>query len=459
MDTFGHTSIPRIISLDYTGTQFEIYNKISRNYEYSFLFESLTGPEELSETSIMGFDPEYIVKGYYDKVTIQSRDGSLETISTDEPLAVIKDLVQKTDVQTYRYLGGAVGIINYDAIRLWEKIPKRHNTTEPIMEFGIYNDGILFDNKQKKSLYFYYDKNRVDEIKTSEPIFGDFNLRFLSPNLDKDEFSKIVEKAKKYIYDGDIFQVVLSRKFSFEGHGDYLKVYEKLRSLNPSPYLYHLKMGKKITIGSSPEMLLRVTNDQVETFPIAGTRQISEGVGSDILNEKFRQELISDEKELAEHTMLVDLGRNDIGKVCDYGTVRVNKLMEVKKFSHVQHMVTHVVGKLNKNYDMYDAFKAVFPAGTVSGAPKVRAMEIIDELEPESRGPYAGAVGYFSFNGCCDFAIAIRSIFADDNGGFVQAGAGIVFDSIPDDEVHETEYKAGAMIEALTRAGFGGAKK
>ena len=449
MDTFGHTSIPRIISLDYTGTQFEIYNKISRNYEYSFLFESLTGPEELSETSIMGFDPEYIVKGYYDKVTIQSRDGSLETISTDEPLAVIKDLVQKTDVQTYRYLGGAVGIINYDAIRLWEKIPKRHNTTEPIMEFGIYNDGILFDNKQKKSLYFYYDKNRVDEIKTSEPIFGDFNLRFLSPNLDKDEFSKIVEKAKKYIYDGDIFQVVLSRKFSFEGHGDYLKVYKKLRSLNPSPYLYHLKMGKKITIGSSPEMLLRVTNDYVETFPIAGTRKIS---NDEIKNEQLRQELINDEKELAEHTMLVDLGRNDIGKVCDYGTVRVNKLMEVKKFSHVQHMVTHVVGKLNKNYDMYDAFKAVFPAGTVSGAPKVRAMEIIDELEPESRGPYAGAVGYFSFNGCCDFAIAIRSIFADEKHGFVQAGAGIVFDSVPNNELKETEHKANAMITALREA-------
>ena len=449
MDIFGHTSIPRIISLDYTGTQFEIYNKISRNYKYSFLFESLTGPEELSETSIMGFDPEYIVKGYYDKVTIQSRDGSLETISTAEPLVVIKNLVQKTDVQTYRYLGGAVGIINYDAMRLWEKIPKNHNITEPIMEFGIYNDGILFDNKQKKSLYFYYEENRVDEIKTSEPIFDDFKMSKISTNLDKDEFSKIVESAKKYIYDGDVFQVVLSRKFSFEAHGDYLKVYEKLRSLNPSPYLYHLKMGKKITIGSSPEMLLRVTNDQVETFPIAGTRKISD---DETKNEKLRQELVSDEKELAEHTMLVDLGRNDIGKVCDYGTVRVNKLMEVKQFSHVQHMVTHVVGKLNKNYDMYDAFKAVFPAGTVSGAPKVRAMEIIDELEPESRGPYAGAVGYFSFNGCCDFAIAIRSIFADDNSGFVQAGAGIVFDSISDNELKETEHKANAMITALMEA-------
>ena len=449
MDIFGHTSIPKIISLGYTGTQFEIYNKISRNYDYSFLFESLTGPEELAETSIMGFDPEYIVKGYYDKVIIKSRNGILKTISTDEPLTVIKDLVQKTDDQTYRYLGGAVGIINYDAIRLWEKIPKNHSTAEPIMEFGIYNDGILFDNKQKKSLYFYYTKNRIDEIKTTKSKFDSFTLSEITTNLNDDEFYEIVEKAKKYIYDGDIFQVVLSRKFSFEASGDYLKVYQKLRSLNPSPYLYHLKMNKKTVIGSSPEMLLRVTNDYVETFPIAGTRKIS---NDQLKNEQLRQELINDEKELAEHTMLVDLGRNDIGKVCDYGTVHVNELMKVKKFSHVQHMVTHVIGKLNKNYNMYDAFKAVFPAGTVSGAPKVRAMEIIDELEPESRGPYAGAVGYFSFNGCCDFAIAIRSIFADDKHGFVQAGAGIVFDSVPNNELKETEHKANAMITALKEA-------
>jgi anthranilate synthase component 1 len=449
VDIFGHTSIPKIISLGYTGTQFEIYNKISRNYDYSFLFESLTGPEELAETSIMGFDPEYIVKGYYDKVIIKSRNGTLKTISTDEPLTVIKDLVQKTDDQTYRYLGGAVGIINYDAIRLWEKIPKNHSTAEPIMEFGIYNDGILFDNKQKKSLYFYYTKNRVDEIKTTKSKFDSFTLSEITTNLNDDEFYEIVEKAKKYIYDGDIFQVVLSRKFSFEASGDYLKVYQKLRSLNPSPYLYHLKMNKKTVIGSSPEMLLRVTNDYVETFPIAGTRKIS---NDQLKNEQLRQELINDEKELAEHTMLVDLGRNDIGKVCDYGTVHVNELMKVKKFSHVQHMVTHVIGKLNKNYNMYDAFKAVFPAGTVSGAPKVRAMEIIDELEPESRGPYAGAVGYFSFNGCCDFAIAIRSIFADGKDGFVQAGAGIVSDSVPNNELKETEHKANAMITALKEA-------
>jgi len=449
VDIFGHTSTPKIISLDYTGTQFETYNQISRNYSNTFLFESLTGPEELAETSIMGFDPEFIVKGYYDKITIQSRDNSVKTISTTDPLNTIKDLVQKTNEQSYRYLGGAVGIINYDAIRLWEKIPKNHNVTEPIMEFGIYNDGILFDNKQKKSLYFYYDKNRVDEIKMSESKFDNFTMSDIKINLNEEKFAEIVNKAKKYIYDGDVFQVVLSRRFSFDANGDYLKVYQKLRSLNPSPYLYHMKMNEKTVIGSSPEMLLRVTNDQVETFPIAGTRKVTD---DEVTNERMKEELINDEKELAEHTMLVDLGRNDVGKVCDYGTVHVKELMEVKKFSHVQHMVTHVVGKLGKNYDMYDAFKAIFPAGTVSGAPKVRAMEIIDELEPESRGPYAGAVGYFSFNGCCDFAIAIRSIFADGKSGFVQAGAGIVFDSTPKNELKETEHKADAMLTALREA-------
>ncbi|MEE2605765.1 MAG: anthranilate synthase component I family protein [Thermoproteota archaeon] len=449
MTVFGQPSTPKIISLSLDGNQFEIYNRISRNYSHSFLFESLTGPEELAETSIMGFDPEFIVKGYHDRVTIESRDGSLETITTSDPLNKIKELVLKTSDQTYRYLGGAVGNINYDAIRLWENIPKSHPTDEPIMEFGIYTDGILFDNRQKKSLYFYYENNRVDEIKSSEPGFEKFTISEISSNMNEEKFTDIVEKAKKYLYDGDIFQVVLSRKFSFEASGDYLKVYEKLRALNPSPYLYHLKMNQKVIIGSSPEMLIRVTNDQVETFPIAGTRKITE---NEEKNDEMMKELINDEKELAEHTMLVDLGRNDIGRVCDYGTVRVKELMEVKRFSHVQHMVTHVIGKLSKKFDMYDAFRAVFPAGTVSGAPKVRAMEIIDELEPDSRGPYAGAVGYFSFNGCCDFAIAIRSIFADGKSGFVQAGAGIVFDSIPKNELDETEHKANAMITALKEA-------
>jgi anthranilate synthase component 1 len=446
---FGHQNTPRIISLSLDGNQFEIYNKISRCYSHSFLFESLTGPDELAETSIMGFDPELIVKGYFDRVTIQKRDGSIEVIKTESPLEIIKELVEHTEDKTYRYLGGAVGTIHYDAIRLWENIPGSKNLEKAIMEFGIYKDGIFYDNKKKQFFYFYYDENRSEKIQKTDGSFEEFNISDITPNLNQEKFETIVKKAKKYVESGDVFQVVLSRRFSFIGEGDYLKVYEKLRMLNPSPYLFHLKMEDSTIIGSSPEMLLRVTDRDVETFPIAGTRKITD---DDTENEKMKNELLNDEKELAEHTMLVDLGRNDIGRVCDYGTVKVKELMEVKKFSHVQHMVTHVVGKLNEKHDMYDAFKAVFPAGTVSGAPKVRAMEVIQELEPLQRNAYAGAVGYFSFNGCCDFAIAIRSIFAEKHSGFVQAGAGIVFDSIAKNELKETEHKANAMITALKEA-------
>ena len=448
MTIFGH-SIPKVIPLDLSGNQFEIYNKFSRNYSHTFLFESLTGPEELAETSIMGFDPKIIVKGYSDKITLHYKDGTQKIIKTHDPLLALKEIMQTNSDVSHRYLGGAVGVVNYDAIRLWEKVPQSHEIENPLMEFGIYEDGILFDNKQNKSFYFYYDKNRIKEIKLSENDFGKFEISNFTPNLDEADFEKMVNQAKKYIYDGDIFQVVLSRRFSFDAKGDFLKVYKKLRGLNPSPYLYHMKMDNRTIIGASPEMLIRVTGDKVETFPIAGTRKTT---SDEKQNEELKQELLHDEKELAEHTMLVDLGRNDIGRVCKYGSVHVKEFMEVKKFSHVQHMVTHVVGKLDKKYDMFDALKAVFPAGTVSGAPKVRAMEIIDELEPQARGPYAGAVGYFSFNGCCDFAIAIRSIFIDNNKGYVQAGAGIVSDSIPKNELKETEHKANAMLVSLKEA-------
>tara|TARA_B100000405_G_scaffold6616_1_gene5908 strand:- start:1032 stop:2207 length:1176 start_codon:yes stop_codon:yes gene_type:complete len=389
------------------------------------------------------------VKGYFDKITIQNRDGKIETIQTDTPLEEIKKLIKKTDDMSYRYLGGAVGNIDYDAIRLFENIPGKKDLEKPIMEFGIYNDGILYDNKKKQFFYFYYDEDRKDKIKKTDEDVGTFEMSDIDINLNKEQFEQIVNKAKEYVHSGDVFQVVLSRRFSFEAKGDYLRVYEKLRELNPSPYMFHLKMDENVIIGSSPEMLLRVTGRDVETFPIAGTRKITE---DEEKNEKLKNELLNDEKELAEHTMLVDLGRNDIGRVCDYGTVKVKELMEIKRFSHVQHIVTHVVGKLNEKNDMYDAFEAVFPAGTVSGAPKVRAMEIIQELEPTQRETYAGAVGYFSFNGCCDFAIAIRSIFANKERGFVQAGAGIVFDSIAENELKETEHKANAMITALKEA-------
>lgn len=447
MDIFGKSK-PKVIPLELTENQFQIYNKISRNYSHSFLFESLTGPEVLSETSVMGFDPKIILKGYSDKVEI-IKNNKTKTIQTNAPFKELKKLLGKSEDQSYRYLGGAVGVVNYDAIRLVENIPDTHNSPQPLMEFGIYDDGILYDNIHKKLFYFYHDQNRFEEFKISDDSFEEFKASEVKPNMDKEKFSNIVNKAKQYIHDGDIFQVVLSRKFAFDAHGDNLTLYKTLRRLNPSPYMYHLKQDNKTIIGASPEMLVRITNDKVETFPIAGTRKITD---DEEKNKQLADELLHDEKELAEHTMLVDLGRNDIGRVCKYGTVHTEELMEIKRFSHVQHIVTHVVGNLAPKNDMFDAFNAVFPAGTVSGAPKVRAMEIIDELETEARGPYAGAVGYFSYNGCCDFAIAIRSIFIDGNKGFVQSGAGIVSDSIAENEFKETEHKAGAMLQALREA-------
>ncbi|NQV40027.1 MAG: anthranilate synthase component I family protein [Nitrosopumilus sp.] len=447
MDTFGNAQA-KVIPLDLSENQFQIYNKISRNYSHSFLFESLTGPEVLAETSVMGFDPKIILKGYSDKVEI-IENGKTTTIQTTEPFIELKKLLGKSNDQSYRYLGGAVGVVNYDAIRLVEGIADTHNSPQPLMEFGIYDDGILYDKIHEKLFYFYHDENRFDKLVMGEDSFGEFHSSDVIPNMDESKYSEIVNKAKKYIHDGDVFQVVLSRKFAFDTNGDNLTLYKTLRKLNPSPYMYHLKQGNKTIIGASPEMLVRITNDKVETFPIAGTRKITD---DEEKNKALSEELIHDEKELAEHTMLVDLGRNDIGKVCKYGSVHPESLMEIKRFSHVQHIVSHVVGNLAPENDMFDAFQAVFPAGTVSGAPKVRAMEIIDELETEARGPYAGAVGYFSYNGCCDFAIAIRSIFIENDKGFVQSGAGIVSDSVAANEFKETEHKAGAMLQALKEA-------
>ena len=447
MDTFGNAQA-KVIPLDLSENQFQIYNKISRNYSHSFLFESLSGPEVLAETSVMGFDPKIIFKGYSDKVEIiENNDTTI--INTNDPFTELKKLLGKSNDQTYRYLGGAVGVVNYDSIRLVENISEKNNLTQPIMEFGIYDDGLLYDNVDKKLFYFYHDVNRFNELIVSEDSFNEFHSSEVIPNMNKEKFSNIVNKAKQYIHDGDIFQVVLSRKFNFETSGDNLTLYRTLRKLNPSPYMYHIKQDSKTIIGASPEMLVRITDDKVETFPIAGTRKITD---NEEKNKALSEELIHDEKELAEHTMLVDLGRNDIGRVCKYGTVHPESLMQIKRFSHVQHIVSHVVGNLDSKNDMFDAFQAVFPAGTVSGAPKVRAMQIIDELEAEERGPYAGAVGYFSYNGCCDFAIAIRSIFIENNKGFVQSGAGIVSDSIAENEFKETEHKAGAMLQALKEA-------
>ncbi len=445
MNVFGDQ--PKIIPLDLDESQFRLYTRISKNYKHTFLFESLSGPEILAETSVMGFDPKEIIRGYTDRIEIIRDD--TQVIETDSPFIELRSHLRESSNQKYRYLGGAVGYVNYDAIRLTENIPDRHNLDEPLMEFGIYDDGIIYDNIRKSLFYFYYDTDRFDEIEMGDDTLGSFKAYDIKPDIDQIEFTTMVERAKRYINDGDIFQVVLSRRFDFTTSGDTLKLYSTLRRLNPSPYMYHLKHDTHVIVGASPEMLVRITGDRVETFPIAGTREISDDDGE---NQRLVQDLLNDEKEIAEHTMLVDLGRNDIGRVCKNGTVRVESLMDIKRFSHVQHIVSHVAGQLGADRDMFDAFNAIFPAGTVSGAPKVRAMEIIEELEPSARGNYAGAVGYLANNRCCDFAIAIRSIFINGTSGFIQSGAGIVSDSVPENEFLETQHKARVMLAALEEA-------
>jgi len=270
-------------------------------------------------------------------------------------------------------------------------------------------------------------------------------LKFNS-NLTKKEFEKNVESAVEYIKAGDIFQVVLSQRLSAHFHSNVLDVYRNLKKINPSPYMYLLDFGERKIAGSSPEMLVRVENRVAYTYPIAGTRKRGKTLRED---KELESEMLADEKERAEHVMLVDLGRNDIGRVAKFGTVNVSKFMGVEKYSHVQHIVSEVMGSLSDDKDEFDALKSIFPAGTVSGAPKVRAMEIINELEPARRGIYAGCVGYFSFNHNIDTAIAIRTLVFEKDKVYVQAGAGIVADSIPENEYHETMNKAQAMLKAV----------
>ena len=464
MDTFGLSAFDndklkfQLHKLNTSDNQFEIFQKFYDLFDKTFILESLIGPTELSEISIIGFDPKITINCSSKTFKICNRRNKIiKKIDTTEPLSELRKIMPKISDYQFRYIGGAVGYISYDAIRFWERLPsnRKQNNKFPLLEFGIYTDGIIFNHAENQAYYFHVTKDcRLDEIqnkldnypKKSHPRSLSYSIP--KPNITKKKYMDLVKQCKAHLYNGDIFQVVLSRKMEFGIEGDLLGVYRSLREINPSPYMYMLKISDKCIIGSSPEMLLRITNDIIETFPIAGTRPI---VNDEKTNKQSRINLLNDEKEIAEHTMLVDLARNDIGRVSRYGTVRVHNLMAVKRFSHVQHIVSHVIGHLQNGKDSFDAFRAIFPAGTVSGAPKVRAMEIIDELEPSFRGPYAGALGYFSFNGSCDFAITIRSLFINKNRAYVQSGAGIVIDSIAENEWNETEYKLNAMISALKK--------
>jgi anthranilate synthase component 1 len=425
---------------------YRTYLAIRGRFSPSFLLESAPGPKRLAEYTFIGFAPRHVAALKGGRLFLDGVDVGPAL----DPLSFLRELLApyRTTSGEFKYLGGLVGYISYDFVGYLERLPERPDPEFPVFLLGLYLDGLIFDHKKGRCFYFTFGDDRAEEVLAAggDAPAGDFSLRSLGTDTPKARFLTQVERAKEYIRAGHIYQVVLSRRVLARFRGDLITVYGRLRDLNPSPYMYFLDFGDVKVAGSSPEMFLAVKGDRLFTCPIAGTRPVT---GDPTRDEAYREELLSDEKELAEHNMLVDLARNDIGRVARFGSVRVSEYLKVERFSHVQHLVSLVEGRLSEGKDALDAFAALFPAGTVSGAPKVRAMEIIAELEESPRGPYAGIVGYFSTNGNMDSAITIRTLFAKGRNLYLQAGAGIVADSVPEREWTETEKKLGALLAAL----------
>ena len=449
-----------------------------------FLLESMEGSEKLARYSFIGIDPEIIIT-IGDTVTARGNEPFVSIAQDpegDNPVDQIKSILSRfhyMNVKAPRFFGGMVGYFAYDCVySLFKKVQKRERHAEEMEEghhdacFMLTKDCIVIDHRDKK-LYIFsspfltydsdlaveYNRSRekiqalADQITTlrQESRSGTEHSRkkpkaATFPGVSQQTFEQAVENVREHIAAGDIFQAVISRRLDFPVCSDPFAIYAALRRINPSPYMYYLDFGEEKVIGASPEMLVRVERRKVTTVPIAGTRPRGRTKPED---DQLEKDLLLDKKERAEHTMLVDLARNDLGRVCRFGSVTVSEFMGIEKFSHVQHIVSTVSGTLRDNLDCYDAFKSCFPAGTVSGAPKIRAMQIIDEQEPGTRGLYAGAVGYIGFDRNLDFAIAIRTIQVRKDRAFVQVGAGIVADSVPENEWKETENKATAMVRAI----------
>ena len=456
--TSGSPSKLQIIKISDPPSTIDLFTKLSKQHDYAYLLESMEGPHKLAQYSFIGFDPRLVIRVKNGELEVNDRTEHSATRETvTDPLPRVKQVLEGGFIPFtgLRFIGGAVGYVSYDAIRYWEDLPRiaRDDLDFPDIELAVYDDGVVFDHRNQTTVYYHSARDRSQDLNRlmQRPVDSQ-PLTYTEPvtNLSKDRFEGEVERAKEAIAAGDILQVVLSKRYEFTVRGDLLQFYRALRRINPSPYMYFLKMKDRQVVGSSPEMLVRVENGVVETYPIAGTRP---RVVDRRKNRVLAKELLADPKERAEHVMLVDLARNDVGRVAEFGSVHLPQFMEVHEYSHVQHLVSRVVGKLKPECDSYDALRAIFPAGTVSGAPKVRAMEIIEEAEPTRRGPYAGAVGYFSFNGNSDFAITIRTLVAKGEKAYIQVGGGIVADSVPEREWFETEQKAQALMRALETSG------
>lgn len=428
----------------------KLFKNLYYNYKDTFLLESMESDSGLARYSIIGFNPVAKIKAHDHNVTITTDTYTFEYTS-DNPLLDIKTLI-KNDFKEEGFRGGLLGYVSYESIKYFENVPT-HKSIYPDFEFGLFLDSVVYDNIHKTCEYTTLNEDRSDLIKRiyqEEHTNGILEYKIIQEDFTQDEYENAVDETKNLITDGEIFQAVISNSENLVLKGSKLPLYEHLRKINPSPYMYHIKLDQREIIGSSPEMLMRLEKGTVESYPIAGTRPRGKNKQED---EELEKSLLNDEKELAEHLMLVDLARNDIGKISKSNTVKLEEFYGIRKFSHVQHIVSHVTGKLNDNLDAIDTFMSLFPAGTLSGAPKIRAMEIINQKEKYARGPYGGAVGYFSLNGNADFAITIRTLTTNDNRAEIQAGAGIVYDSIPQSEYEECRRKRQALFQALKESG------
>jgi len=461
-------------------TPLSVFQKIHSPERFSFLFESVEQGENIGRYSFIGSSLPVYIKTKKNFVELYN-NGQIECRNTDDPIDEMKKYMEKFRPAEINGLppfwGGFVGYVAYDIIHFYEPVPdiKPDVLKLPDIYFFMSDEVIAFDNvnktikiivsaiieegddveeKYRETIHRIENiENRLcREVKLSRiPVVNiqDVNINQWNSNFSKDEFLKAVEKCKYYIREGDIIQVVISQRFSKKLKADPLNVYRAVRSINPSPYLFYLDLRDIKLIGSSPEILVSVKNGKILTKPIAGTRPRGKTEEED---RQLAHELLKDEKERAEHLMLVDLARNDVGKVAKSGSVKMDRFMYIEHYSHVMHIVSDVSGRLRNELHPLDVLKSVFPVGTVSGAPKVRAMQIIEELEPDKRGPYAGAVGYISFDGNLDTAIAIRTAVVRKDDIHIQAGAGIVADSVPENEYQETVNKAKAMIKAVELA-------
>lgn len=443
---------PQYIELSTELDFFLLFKKIEKQFDHCFILESLGEDSHLARHSIIGFDPEYQLFANGNCLHIQDRSGKIESYPSDNPYYLLRELVPQ-DVISRLYCGGLTGYLGYDAMNYFEpSLAIAASDMFDAFRFGLFKDGLILDKMTGQVQYFYYDDNRIELVQRlidqPFPGNGELTITDLGDSMSQAEHAAAVHRVKQDIIDGKIFQCEVGFKRWFTLKGDDINLYEALREVNPSPQMYFLKFADQRIIGASPELLFRLRQGEMETYPLAGTTKRGQTAAEDTA---LARALLNDPKEIAEHNMLVDLHRNDIGRVARFGTVKVRSLMDIKRFSHVQHISSEIVGIISEKEDMFSALASNFPAGTLTGAPKIEAMKIINAQEEDGRGPYGGALGHFAFSGDCTFAIPIRTLFAKGERAYVQTCGGNVYDSNPEDEYEEIKRKFAGTQKVLSR--------